>query len=144
MDCSLSWALTCFQRMGTSLGRGMCRLGRAVGKSWHYNCKASNFVPLSIGWNSFIHSINIHKISSMCWMLEIQSIHLSFYFTMLNVAPVPSAPKCPCALHGDKCPDVGSGVWVGLREWWENWLQHPSGGRRQMRGLIQFEIRVHW
>ena len=65
-----------------------------MGKSWDYNFKATNFVPLSIGCNSFIHSTNIHKISSVCWMLEIQSIHSSFQFTMLNVAPVPPAPKC--------------------------------------------------
>lgn len=61
---------------------------------------------LSIGLSLFIHSKNIHKISSMCQTLEIQFIHSSFHSTMLNVAPCSCSSKL--SLNSGVCPDARS------------------------------------
>lgn len=83
-----------------------------VGKGWSYNCRARNSALNSDYWvvSLLIHSRNIHKISSMCWTLEIQFAHLSFHLTMLNVPPVHATPSC---LHiVAKCSDAGLVPWL--------------------------------
>lgn len=116
------------------MGGGGCELERAVGKD--YNCKASNFVPLFIGLNLFIHSTSISKISSMSWKLERQSIHSSFHSTVLNVASVPAAPNRPCMVISAQ---MQSGVLASGNDEETNctgsWMEEVSG-----RGLFNLRL----
>ena len=60
----------------------------------------------SVGLSLLTHSRNIPKISSLCWVLEIQFTHSSFQLTMLNDAPCSLFQVVFAAKSLQSCPTL--------------------------------------